>query len=319
MTKKIAWGFLGAGGIADIIATDFQFAGLDIRAVATRDIARTNAFADKFNIPNRHKSYEDLVADPEVDAIYISTIHPLHLEHSLLAIAAGKHVLIEKPITLSAADTRTIQKAAQAAGVLAMEAMWTRFLPTMNAVFAALKAGEIGEPKYVYADHSQYLPIERAPRLWHHELGGGAHYDLGIYCVSFVCRVLGMPTSVVGKSVMTSTNVDEATAAVMTFDNGALATINSCMTMSGELTAAIHGTKGRIEIDASFYEQTTFRVYDNTRKLVRSYEEKVQGRGMQYQAIHFEECLAKGLTDSPIMSMEESVKIMEVMEQIHPF
>ena len=315
----LRWGYLGAGGIADTIATDFQIAGLKIQAVATRDFSRTNAFADKFNIPNRHPDYASLVADPEVDVVYISTVQTLHLEHALLAISAGKHVLLEKPFTMNSADARAIYDAAKSKGVFVMEAMWTRFLPTMDAVFEVINSGLIGAPHYVYGDHSQFLPIEKAPRLWNREQGGGAHFDLGIYPVSFAIRVLGFPDSVSGKSIMSNTGVDEATAAVMHYNNGCLAVINSCMTMAGTVSAAVHGTKGRLELDGSFYEQTTFRVYDNELKLVKTYEEKIQGRGMQYQAIHVEECIAKGLAESPIMSLSETVKIMEVMEQIHIF
>jgi predicted dehydrogenase len=315
----LRWGYLGAGGIADIIATDFGHAGLKIQAVATRDMERTNAFADKFNIPNRHPDYASLVADPEVDVVYISTVQTLHREHTLLAIAAGKHVLLEKPFTMNALDAHAIYDAAKAKGVFVMEAMWTRFLPTMDAVFEVINSGLIGTPNFVYGDHSQHLPITRAPRLWNREQGGGAHYDLGIYPVSFAIRVLGFPDSVAGKSIMTDTGVDSATAAVMHYNNGSLAVINSCMTMAGTVSAAVHGTEGRLDLDGSFYEQTTFRVYDNDRKLVKSYEEKIQGRGMQYQAIHVEECITKGLTESPIMSLAETVKIMEIMEQIHIF
>ena len=282
----LRWGYLGAGGIADIIASDFAVAGLKIQAVATRDMARTNAFADKFNIPNRHADYSSLVADPEVDVVYISTVQTLHLEHALLAIKAGKHVLLEKPFTMNSADAQTIYAAAKAADVFVMEAMWTRFLPTMDAVFEVINSGLIGKPHYVYGDHSQFLPIEKAPRLWNREQGGGAHFDLGIYPVSFAIRVLGFPDSVAGKSVMTDTGVDAATAAVMQYNDGSLAVINSCMTMAGTVGAAVHGTKGRLEIDGSFYEQTSFSVYDNDLKLVNSYDEKIKGRGMQYQAVH---------------------------------
>jgi len=315
----LRWGYLGAGGIADIIAKDFQIAGLKIQAVATRDMARTNAFADKFSIPNRHANYAALVADPEVDIVYISTVQTLHRDHALLAIEAGKHVLLEKPFTMNSADAKAIYDAAKRKKVFVMEAMWTRFLPTMDAVFEVIDSGLIGTPHFVYADHSQYLPIEKAPRLWNREQGGGAHYDLGIYPVHMAIRTLGFPDSVSGSSVMTDTGVDSATAAVLKYNNGSIGMINSCMTMAGTLTAAIHGTKGRIEIDGWFFLQTSFRVYDSNHVLIKTYDTKIEGRGMQYQAIHAEECIAKGLTESPTMSLLDTVKIMEVMEQIHPF
>jgi predicted dehydrogenase len=315
----LRWGYLGAGGIADTIAKDFGHAGLIIQAVATRDINRTNTFADKFNIPNRHPDYASLVADPEVDVIYISTVQTFHYEHAMLAINAGKHVLMEKPFTMTATDAHKIYSAAKAAKVFVMEAMWTRFLPTMVEVFAAIRGGEIGTPHYVYADHSQYLPIERAPRLWNREQGGGAHYDLGIYPVHMAIRTLGIPDSVQASSVMTETGVDSATAAVFSYKNGSLAVINSSMTIAGTVTAAIHGTDGWIEIDPWFFEQTSFTIYNNQRAVVRRYDDKIIGRGMQYQAIHVEECIAQGLLESPILSLDETVKIMEVMEKIHVF
>lgn len=315
----LRWGYLGAGGIANLMAADFGHAELRIQAVSTRDMARTNAFADRFNIANRHPDYTSLVADSEVDVIYISSVQTLHHEHALLAIEAGKHVLLEKPFTMNAADAHKIYAAAKRKNVFVMEAMWTRFLPSMTAVFAVINAGEIGTPHFVYADHSQYLPLERVPRLWNREQGGGAHYDLGIYSIHMALRTLGAPDSVSGKSIMTDTGVDSATAAVLQYNNGSLALVNSCMTMAGTCNAAIHGTKGRIEIDGRFFEQTTFAIYDNQNKLVRRYEEKVEGRGMQYQAIHVEECVNKGLTESPIMSLAETVKIMGVMEQILVF
>ena len=118
---------------------------------------------------------------------------------------------------------------------------------------------------------------------------------------------------------MTDTDVDSETAAVMRYDSGAFALINSSMTMAGSVRADIHGSHGRIEIDGPFYEQTTFRILGNDGAILSSYSEKIQGRGMQYQALHVEECIAQGLQESPIMSVAETVKIMEVMEQIHPF
>ena len=120
MTKQLRWGFLGAGGIAGFIAEDFQLAGLKIQAVGTRNISGANAFADRFNVPNRHEGYEALVNDPEVDIVYISTIQPLHAEHALLAIAAGKHVLVEKPFAMNARQAKQVQDAAAAKGVFVM-------------------------------------------------------------------------------------------------------------------------------------------------------------------------------------------------------
>ncbi len=316
MAKGLRWGFLGAGGIAETIATDFQLAGLKIQAVGTREIANAHRFADTFKIPNRHHGYAALVADPEVDAIYVSTPQTMHMRDALLAIEAGKHLLLEKPFTINAKQAIAIQEAAERKGVFVMEAMWTRFLPSMVAVFDVIKAGTIGVPQYVHADHSQFLPPTRAPRLWDPALGGGALLDLGIYPISFAVRVLGLPAKVVARGVLTPLKLDEMTSMIFEYDNRTQAVLQTSMTVGGTITASVVGTLGRIELAGSFYEQTSFNVYDNTRALVKRYEEKVPGRGMQYQAIHMEECIAAGLSQSPIMSLSESVAIMKVMDDI---
>jgi len=316
VTQKLRWGFLGAGGIAPTIATDFQIAGITIQAVATRDLVRSNTFADKFGIPNRYDSYATLVADPEVDIVYVSTTQNFHHRDALMVINAGKHLLLEKPFTLDAEEAAEIQAAALEMKVFVMEAMWTRFLPTMVEVFTLLEQGVIGDPRIVYADHSQHLLPKRAPRLWNPALGGGALLDLGIYPVSFAARVLGLPSEVVARSTLTEQGIDEITSMIFRYDNGAHAILETSMVTAGPVSATIHGTQGRIEIDRPFYEQTSFTVFDLNSSVVQRYEEKIDGRGMQYQAVHVEECIQAGLLESPIMTLSESVSLMKLMDEM---
>jgi predicted dehydrogenase len=323
MSEQLRWGFLGAGGIAPVIAADFQLAGIKIQAVGTRHISGANAFADQFNVPNRHEGYEALVNDPEVDIIYISTVQPLHAEHALLAIAAGKHVLVEKPFALNARQAKQVGDAARAKGVFAMEAMWTRFLPSMDEIFKVINSGQIGEVRFVTADHSQYLPETFAPRLWKLELGGGALLDLGIYPASFFARVLGSPSKITAEATIAYSGVDLMTSAVFQYENGAQAAMTTSMEIFGPISASIAGTLGRIDIDTSFYEHSSFTVFETdlsresgVQRLVRRYEDKIEGRGMQYQALEVERCIRAGLTESPIMSLDETVSIMETMDGI---
>ncbi len=316
MTNKLRWGFLSAGKIAATIAADFQFAGLHIQAVGARDLAKANAFADTFGIANRHQGYEALVNDPEVDVVYVSTPQSMHARDALLAIEAGKHVLLEKPFTLTQADAKKVAEAAARKNVFIMEAMWTRFLPTMVEIFKAINAGELGEIQSVIADHTQYLPPERVERLWSPELGGGALLDLGIYPVSFATRIFGIPDKAIGSGNLTDTHLDKVSTLIFEYKSGARALLHTSMVTAGPVTASIMGTKGHIEIDTPFYEQTTFTHYDSMNKVVRRYEDKIQGRGMQYQAIHVEECINKGLLESPIMSLKETVAIMGVMDDL---
>ena len=310
--SKLRWGFLSAGGIATSVADDFQIAGINIQAVGARDLAKANKFADKFNIPNRHQGYEALVNDPQVDVVYVSTPHPWHHQHALLALNAGKHVLLEKPFTINAREAEEIKELAAAKNLFVLEAMWTRFLPSMDAIFEVIDSGILGEIKLVTADHSQYLP--HVPRLWEPELGGGALLDLGIYPVSFAVRVLGLPQKMTARATLTSDKVDETTSIIFEYEDGAQATLTTCMSAAGPVTAVVTGTFGRIEIDKSFYNQTSFKVYNQGGEVIQSYHHKIDGIGRQYQGLHLEKCVAAGLIESPIMSVTESVEIMKVMD-----
>jgi predicted dehydrogenase len=151
----------------------------------------------------------------------------------------------------------------------------------------------LGEIRLLTADHSQYLP--NIPRLWEPELGGGALLDLGIYPVSFAVRALGLPKSFCAKATLTGQGVDETTSLIFEYENGAHAALTTCMSATGPVTATVVGTFGRIEIDNAFYNQTSFRVYNQGRELIQSYDEKIE---------------------SPILSVTESVEIMRLMDSI---
>lgn len=310
----LRWGFLSAGGIANAVADDFRIAGITIQAVGARDLARANEFADKFAIPNRHQGYEALVNDPEVDVIYVSTPHPWHHEHALLALNAGKHVLLEKPFTINAREAQEIKDLAASKGLFVLEAMWTRFLPSMDAIFEVISSGILGELRLVAADHSQYLP--HVERLWNPALGGGALLDLGIYPVSFALRVLGLPRMTTARATLTGQKVDETTSIIFEYENGAQATLTTCMSAAGPVTATVTGTYGRIEIDGPFYNQTSFKVYNQGGEVIQSYDEKIVGIGRQYQGLHLEKCVAEGLLESLTMSLTETVEIMQVMDAL---
>ena len=316
MSGNLKWGVIGPGGIAQIQIADMQLAGLNIHAVASRSLEKAQDFAGQFNIPHAFGSYSELLANPDVDVVYVSATQNVHRDIALEVIAAGKHLLLEKPFTLNAKQAKDIQAAALAKGVFVMEAMWTRFLPSHVRLFEILNSGVIGEITQVIADHTQYLPVEVAPRLHESELGGGSIIDLGVYPISFANRIFGAPLSISAKAALNSDGLDLHTAMLFEYANGRQSVLTSGIDSPGPITAEILGTKGRIAMDLSFYEQSTFSVYDQDRNLIERYEGKIQGRGMQYQAIHVEECLAAGLTQSSIMSLDETVEIMAVMDQV---
>lgn len=314
MTSHLRWGFLGSGWIANEVAKDFALAGIPIRAVGARTLESADALADQHDIPNRHASYAALVNDPEVDIVYINTIHPLHHEHALLALNAGKHVLLEKPFTINAREAKEIQELAAAKGLFVMEAMWTRFLPAMDAIFEVINNGTLGEIDLLVADHSQYLP--HIARLAEHKLGGGALLDLGIYPISLAHRIFGNPQSITARATLTDQKVDGTTSMIFEYANGAHASMTACFLAAGPVTASVIGTEARIDIAGSFYAQSAFTVTNKLGEVIDSYDHKILGEGRQYQALHVEKCIAEGLTQSPIMSVSETVEIMAVMDQI---
>lgn len=312
----LRWGILATGGIAHAYARDLRVAGRDLAAVGSRSQASADRFAAEFEIARAHSSYESLATDPDVDIVYVSTPHPMHAENALLAIENGKHVLVEKPFTLNSAEAVRLRDAAAAAGVLAMEAMWTRYLPHMVRVRELIASGALGELRGLFADHTQHLPTDPDHRLNSLELGGGALLDLGIYPVSFAWDVFGAPTTVQASARRRDTGADTEVATVFSYDSGALATTFSSSVAAGPNTATVLGSEARIEIDRVWYTPTSFTVRDALGDVVESYESRTEGRGMQFQALAAERLVAEGNLTGDILPIDETVAIMGTLDEI---
>lgn len=316
MTDPIRWGLLGAGGIAGIFADNLLTEGLHIQAVAARDGAKAKAFADRFGIPTAHAGYRALVDDPAVDAVYVNTTHNFHAEHALLAIEAGKPVLVEKAFTVTAAQARRVASAARERGVFAMEAMWTRFLPSTDFVRARIADGSIGAVRAVITDHSQKLDPDPQGRLHNPLLAGGALLDLGVYDVSFALDLLGSPSDVVGRGTLTATGVDAEVAITLTHAGGALSEGHTTMVSAGPSRGLVIGTDGYLELDGAFYDWTTVRRYTGGHDVVETYVPQRTSRGMHFQALEVERCLREGLTESPRLTLDDSIAVMEVLDEL---
>jgi len=310
------WGILGPGGIARAFTSDLRTAGLDVAAVGSRRRETAEAFAADFGIPHAHGSYEELVADPDVDIVYIATPHPMHAANALLALEAGKHVLVEKAFTLNAAEALAVRDAAAQRGLLAMEAMWTRYLPHMVRIRELVESGALGEIRAVTADHTQLLPSDPAHRINALELGGGALLDLGIYPVSFAWDILGAPLSIAAAARIGDAGSDTEVATIMTHASGALSTSISASRGAGPNIATIIGTEARIDIDSVWYSATSFRLVSPDGTVIEEFRSDIDGRGMQYQALAAERYLAEGRTDSDVLPIDETVAIMATLDEI---
>lgn len=312
----IRWGILATGGIAHAFTADLRTAGLDVVAVGSRSAGSARAFAEQYGIAHAHGSYEALVADPEVDIVYVASPHSHHLAHATLALEAGKHVLIEKAVTLDADEAIALRDLAASHGLLVMEAMWTRYLPHMVRVREIVAAGTLGEVRTVIADHTQRISDDPAHRLNALELGGGALLDLGIYPVSFAVDILGPIESAraVGRLAETGADSDVAIAAVHA--GGGLSSIAMSSRAAGPNTAHVIGTDARIDIDRVWYTPTSFRVTATDGTVIEDYTSAFAGRGMQFEALYAEHLLREGRTDSDLLPFDESITIMATLDDI---
>jgi predicted dehydrogenase len=312
----VNWGILATGSIAASFAQDLQLHGHKIVAVGSRRAESAARFAQRFGIARAYGSYEALVADPDVEAIYVATPHTMHAVNAKLALNHGKHVLIEKPFTINADEAAEVIGLAAERNLIVMEAMWTRFLPHMLRVREIIASGVLGTIRSIVVDHTQDITDDPEHRLNALSLGGGALLDLGIYPVSFIWDVLGAPDSVVASAVFKSTGADAQVAALFRYGNQAIAAALAGSDSAGRNIATIHGTAGRIEIDAVWYSPTSFRRYDEAEKLVESYRSEVTGRGMQYQAAEFERRVREGVTPQTILPPSETFAIMRCLDSI---
>lgn len=314
--EKFRWGILSTGGIAQAFAKDIErLPDHSVAAVGSRSREGAEFFASQFAGCRTFSSYEDLVNDPNLDAIYVATPQPFHLPHTLLALHAGKPVLCEKPFAVNAAQAKLMIDTAHSSKVAIMEAMWTRFLPHIHKVREILAAGTLGDIHSVEADHGQLLALLNIPRLMLPEYAGGALLDLGVYPISFAHLVLGVPSKITASSSFTKEGVDGSTSAIFDYPSGAQAILSSNMIVATPCTAVISGSLGRLEIDRTFYNPASMRITLND-GTVTEFSRNYEGHGLREQAVEFARIVRAGLFESPYLTHAETLDIMKSMDEI---
>ena len=318
VAPPLNWGILAPGGIAaTFVAAAQKFTRQRFVAAGSRSLDRARGFADAHGIPKAYGSYEELVADPEVDAVYVASPHSEHHDHALLAIEAGKHVLVEKAFTRNAAEARAVVAAGRAADVTVMEAMWARFMPRADVVRQLLADGALGELETVLADHGQALT--HVKRLMDPALAGGALLDLGIYPVSYAVFVLGVPGRVQAVGDLTPDGVDRQVAIVLDqFPDHphARAVLHTTLAAATPTSASISGSAGRIELAPPFYNPGTVRLVTRAGEAIWPGDGQVGHEAMSHEAAHFAQLVADGHRESPLLPLAETVAIMELMDEI---
>ncbi|MGN6608557.1 MAG: Gfo/Idh/MocA family protein [Jatrophihabitans sp.] len=313
----IRWGVLAPGGIArDWTAALHATTASRVHAVGSRSLERAQAFAADFGVERSYGSYEDLVADDGIDAVYVASPHSEHHDHALLALGAGKPVLVEKAFTRNAAEAAAVIEAARSRGLLLVEAMWTRFLPHIDVVRRCLEDGVLGEIVAVEADHGQLLYPDGPQRLADPALAGGALLDLAVYPIAFAHLALGSFTEVRATGVLADTGVDRSETIAVTGPSGAIGTLSSTMAAKTPCRASIAGTKARLEIDGWFYQPNTVRLVDTDDREVDRYDPPRREHGLAYQSAEFARLLSSGATESTLLPLDETLRIMQVMDEV---
>jgi len=309
------WAIAGPGRIAATIAQEFvHVPDAEIVAVGSRSAERARVFADRFGIQQSFGDYAELFA-ADVDAVYLATPHGQHTELALAAIEAGKAVLIEKSFTTSVADTASVIAAARARGVFVMEAMWTRFLPAIVELRRLVDSGALGELRAVYGDLLAFREFDPNDRLFNRELGGGAVFDLGVYCLSFVQHFLGTPSSVQAVGGRFSNGVDSGAGILLGWPDGRYASEVIDLTAPGPGRQVVAGTDGWVEVKPRFHRAEHLSVNLRGQEPVELTVAKL-GAGYAHEFIHVNQCLAEGLTESPVMPLDDTLAVQKLMADV---
>ncbi|MGI6376702.1 MAG: Gfo/Idh/MocA family protein [Anaerolineae bacterium] len=311
MSDRFNWGILGPGRIAHRFATDLRrLPDARLLAVGSRDAGRAEAFAREYGAPRTYNSYAALASDPDVQAIYVATPHPLHLDTARLCLQQGKAVLCEKPLTANLAQAEALAASARQHGAFLMEAMWTRFNPVMVQVRAWLAEGRIGEPRIVTADFGFAAAVNPEARLFNRALAGGALLDVGVYVVSLAHMVYGSaPTRIEATAAVGETGVDEQTALSLAFAGGGLASLTCAIRTNTPQLARIDGTAGRITIPAFWHAtEATLEPHDGEPVTVHG------DASYHYEAAEVMACVRAGRLESASMPLDESVAIAATLD-----
>lgn len=309
--RPLRWGMLGAGHIAGVLADAIASTGGNtVHAVAARDGDRARSFAAHHRVSAAYEGYQDLLQDPDVDVVYLSTTHPWHREQALMSIAAGKALLIEKPLTLNADQAREVLSAAREAGAFAMEAMWMRCNPLVRQALDLVAEQAIGEIVHVQARLCARFELDPAHRLFDPENGGGSLLDLGVYPATFAWMFLGAPRTVQITGSLAPTGVDGTVALQLGYAGGATAQVFCSSATQGPGTATVLGTAGWLQLGEPYQNPTELVVQRGEE------QERISAEPAGYvpEVLEVERCVRAGLLQSPLVPHEDTVGILQVLD-----
>ncbi len=316
MEKIYKWGILGPGSIAHKFAEGLEVLdNAELYAVVSRSTDKAESFGEKYHIKKRYSNYDDFCNDKDIDIVYIATPHPMHKKFCIMCMEAGKSVLCEKPVAMNERELTEMISCAKKNNVFFMEAMWTRFLPSIVKVRELLRNDKIGKIKRVTADFA-FNAMAKEGRLYELELGGGALLDVGVYVLSLATMILGSEPKKVNSSVyIGETGVDERANITMEYENGVSAALFCGISINTIDDAYLYGEKGYIRIPYFWHsERVIVKMFDENEEQI--IELPMLLPGFNYEAQEVMKCIDKGQSESKIMPLNESLKIIRIMDEL---
>ncbi|MDG1731597.1 MAG: Gfo/Idh/MocA family oxidoreductase [Thalassotalea sp.] len=313
--RSIRWGILGLGNIANKFAADLvRVQGAELYAVASRSQQKADEFSNKYLASIAYNSYESLIKDPNVDAIYIATPHALHKENTLLCLAHGKAVLCEKPFAMNSAEVELMITKAQQNKVLLMEALWTFFLPHYQFALNELANERYGKVLKLEADFGFTREFNNDSRLFNKELGGGSLLDIGIYPIFAALSVFGKPEHIKAGASFFDNGADSSCTMEFKYANGVSAHLNSTLLATTPTQATFTCERAIIKLNGPFHAPTNITIIAGEKEQVIEFDYKTNG--YSYEIEHFNDLLRQGKTESDIMSFEFSKTLIQTLDEV---
>ncbi|MFE1840193.1 Gfo/Idh/MocA family protein [Streptomyces sviceus] len=317
--QSVRWGILATGGIAAAFTADLvDLPDAEVVAVASRSEASAKAFAERFGIERAYGEWGALAEDADIDVVYVATPHAAHRAAAGLCLTAGRNVLCEKAFTLNAREAEELVGLAKDHGRFLMEAMWMYCNPLVRRLKALVDDGAIGEVRTVQADFGLAGPFPPSHRLRDPAQGGGALLDLGVYPVSFAHLLLGEPSDVMAKAVLSEEGVDLQTGALLSWDSGALASLHCSLTGGTATIASVTGSLGRIDIPNGFFHPDRFVLHRDGRDPEEFVADPADGprNSLKHEAREVMRALRAGETQSPLVPLEGTLAVMRTLDAV---
>lgn len=313
--KKVNWGIIGTGNIANKFAEAFKYVdNANLLAIGSRDIHKAKYFAEKYSILKYYGNYQNLINDKDIDIIYIATPATYHFEHILMCINSRKNVFCEKPFTINVKEALKAYELANQNNLFIGEALWSAYLPWLAIVNEYINEKKIiGE---ILGIESKFL-IKVSPdhRLYKNELGGGALIDLGIYNIFITYSILGQPLDFEAKAIIKN-NVDETITIKFLFFNNVYSIMKASINENNDINAIIYGSKGKIILNSPFFGLTNIFIYDHKNNLIFNITPQYEGNGYNYEIKEISNFILQGQKDSNIWSMKDTINILKILDDV---